>query len=196
MQFQKAEVKDRITKAAIDEFYTKGYPLASVRNITEKAQISTSNFYNYYKDKETLFNSLVEELYNALTVFMENCKILQLQNTFPDFYMQIEQGFIELIKANKKALVIILDGSQKTKYEDYKEKLIGQMQQCCKHMIYHFPDNFPSKNFDMFNLYIVESLLVKGLLVIAKNCNTDECIEKSVKSLLRYHFAGLRALFG
>ena len=143
MQFPKAEVKDRITKAAIDEFYMKGYPLASLRNITEKAQISTSNFYNYFKDKETLFNSLVEQLYNALTVFMENCKVLQLQNTFPDFYMQIEQGFIELIKANKKALVIILDGSQKTRYEDYQEKLIGQMQQCCKHMIYHFPDEFP-----------------------------------------------------
>jgi AcrR family transcriptional regulator len=194
MQYQKTEVRNRIRNAAIDEFYDKGFPLASLRKITEKAQISTSNFYTYFEDKESLFNSIVESLYDAFTVFMTNCKVLQLQNTYPDFYARIEHGFADLIKANRKQLVIILDGSQHTKYEDYHKKLISQMKLCCKHMIFHFPDEFPSENFNMFNLHIVESLLVHGLLVIARSCDTDECIEQSVKALLKYHFTGLRAL--
>ena len=68
MQFPKAEVKDRITKAAIDEFYMKGYPLASLRNITERAQISTSNFYNNFKDKGNEISSSISLVETAMII--------------------------------------------------------------------------------------------------------------------------------
>ncbi len=50
----------RIHQAAMDEFLTKGFTDASLRQIVKNAGVTTGAFYGYYSSKEALFAALVE----------------------------------------------------------------------------------------------------------------------------------------
>ena len=55
-----------ILSAAIQEFLEKGFTSASLRNIAQKAGVTTGALYGYYDSKEDLFEALVGEHYNFL----------------------------------------------------------------------------------------------------------------------------------
>lgn len=59
IQVAKEEIRRKIIASAEDEFSSKGFASASVRNIASNADISAGNLYKYYSGKEKLFLSLV-----------------------------------------------------------------------------------------------------------------------------------------
>ncbi|MEH6938307.1 TetR/AcrR family transcriptional regulator, partial [Bacillus sp. JJ664] len=63
MQILKEDIKNRIIAAALEEFKEQGYLGASIRNIASNAGIALGTIYKYFKNKEDLFNSLVEPVY-------------------------------------------------------------------------------------------------------------------------------------
>ena len=60
------DTRDRILKAAGEEFLEKGYQDAWLREISRKAGVTTGAMYGYFKNKEELFGALVEEDYNHM----------------------------------------------------------------------------------------------------------------------------------
>ena len=60
MQTLKAEVRERIIKSARKNFAIHGYAKASTRMIATDANMTVGNIYRYYKDKDALFNAVVE----------------------------------------------------------------------------------------------------------------------------------------
>lgn len=60
VQYVKDEIRQRIIDAAREEFLQKGFEKASIRVITTKARTAKSNLYNYFKDKNDLFYSVLE----------------------------------------------------------------------------------------------------------------------------------------
>jgi len=65
-QILKKEKKEKIERAALDEFLSKGFLNASMRTIAQNAQTSTSNLYNYFDSKEKLFYSITNNVYNSI----------------------------------------------------------------------------------------------------------------------------------
>ena len=66
VQILKKERRKRIERAALDEFLEKGFNNASMRNIAQNAQLSTSNLYNYFESKEKLFYEIMDEMYRKI----------------------------------------------------------------------------------------------------------------------------------
>lgn len=60
VQFAKDEIRQRIIDSAREEFLEKGFERASIRTITTKAKTAKSNLYNYFQDKDHLFQSVLE----------------------------------------------------------------------------------------------------------------------------------------
>ncbi len=52
--------RQQILDVAKELFATKGYSATGIREIAEKAGLSLGNFYNYFKNKEDLFQSLLD----------------------------------------------------------------------------------------------------------------------------------------
>ncbi|HOJ29606.1 MAG TPA: TetR/AcrR family transcriptional regulator [Spirochaetota bacterium] len=52
--------RQQILDVAKELFATKGYSATGIREIAEKAGLSLGNFYNYFKNKEDLFKSLLD----------------------------------------------------------------------------------------------------------------------------------------
>ena len=55
------ESKKKIIRAAMDVFSVKGYAKASIREIAGVAGISVGGVYLYFRNKEELYRSLINE---------------------------------------------------------------------------------------------------------------------------------------
>ena len=75
------ETRERILLAAKKEFLEKGYKNAWLRDISQKAGVTTGALYGYFKSKEALFGALVDASYHsALQIYAE---VLREFNTVP-----------------------------------------------------------------------------------------------------------------
>ncbi len=61
------ETKKRILKASMDIFSRKGYAASNIREIAKAADISIGTVYIYFKNKEELYKSLIEDKKQELT---------------------------------------------------------------------------------------------------------------------------------
>lgn len=73
------ETKANLLASAKKEFMEKGYTQASLRNICKNAGVTTGALYFFFRDKEALFASLVEEPLHGLFEIMQSHYRLELQ---------------------------------------------------------------------------------------------------------------------
>jgi AcrR family transcriptional regulator len=57
------QTKEHIMEVAKKEFFRKGYGAASINTIVDAADVTKPTVYYHFKNKEGLFNALVEECY-------------------------------------------------------------------------------------------------------------------------------------
>ena len=58
----KDERKSALLKAALDEFYERGFTAARMEDIANRADLSKGTIYLYFNSKETLFSELIQSL--------------------------------------------------------------------------------------------------------------------------------------
>lgn len=58
--------RSQILEAALDLFSHRGYGATSVRDIARAANASTGNVYHHFKDKEAIFNELLNQYWAAI----------------------------------------------------------------------------------------------------------------------------------
>jgi len=73
-QVLKDEVKNKIKDSAIIVFTKKGFKKSSIKEIAHEADVSVGNVYRYYKNKEELYNKVVETAYIGITNIMNEVK--------------------------------------------------------------------------------------------------------------------------
>jgi len=78
--------------AALDEFGRAGFHGASLRDIAEKANISSRTLYNYYPDKISLFEACLE--------FSGR----EIQPVLPDLAMGLQEGLVDYAIAMQRQL--------------------------------------------------------------------------------------------
>ena len=119
------DTNDKIKAAAMEEFLKNGFQMASLRNIVKIAGVTTGAFYGYYKSKEELFESLVNDQYNHIMKMY-----IDTQNEFKQLdtdTMQSSMGkvsgdcmedMLDYMYDNVNEFRLILMCSKGTKYEN------------------------------------------------------------------------------
>lgn len=69
--------KEKIRDAAMELFMRKGYHATSIEDVSKHAQVSKGLLYNYYKGKEELLETMVEERIGELIQVMEKADALE-----------------------------------------------------------------------------------------------------------------------
>ena len=99
MQNKKENIKQKIIKSAKQEFLEKGFENSSIRSIATAANISKSNIYNYFANKDDLFGKIViptiEKIYSSI-----DKKIFEYKNGDKNIYLKENQKkfIINIIK--------------------------------------------------------------------------------------------------
>lgn len=119
MQTLKPEVRERINNAAAVVFEKYGYERASMRTIAQKARMTAGNLYRYYKNKETLFEALVEESYQINKSIILSAREGIMHD--PEFKIESVPRIVNAIAQTlfpiRNATMILYHHSKGTKYE-------------------------------------------------------------------------------
>lgn len=189
MQYLKEDVKTRILTSALKAFKKEGYMDASVRNIAKDAGVALGNVYRYFKNKEDLFNAIVDPVYDRLMKYIDNLKKVDKANSDAvDELMLIKDKIIEVFKENSSELLILLDKSKGSKYENMKEGLVLYVDGMLKERL--IPEirgkGLTVKN--EFITYVLASTLLEGVSIILRNNNDGIMISYLISQLINIYF--------
>lgn len=171
MQYLKDSVKESIIKAALKEFNEKGYRNSSMRAIARNAGIVSGNIYRYFENKETLFNYIEGPVYEKISDTIDRIKfaIQEFNGPWDDkqviaFVKHLCNQFLKAISGYDTELLILLDKSSGSIYENTKKELVLQIQKIIG--LRQVPG---AKEKDPFVLYVLASAYVEGVCVVLRD---------------------------
>ncbi len=189
MQIKKIEVRNAILEKGREEFLQKGFKHSSLRKIVKKAGTTIGNFYNYFENKEALFEALVKEEFEKLKFFIKNHNEVER----PDYLWQtsnvnqwrsvLKEVIINTYPQFTDSFVLLVEGSKGTKFENTRDKIINLIKD---HFIEHmerFDMNIVNKDFAEI---IAEQMLDGIVLIIKKHSTQKKRRELLIEHLLFY----------
>jgi AcrR family transcriptional regulator len=74
----RAERRDAILKAALEEFTASGFAAARMEDVAKRAGVAKGTLYLYFRDKESLFQELVRSMMGPLIGMLESAPMADL----------------------------------------------------------------------------------------------------------------------
>lgn len=130
MSIAELTTRQLIIEAGKQEFLSKGFLGASLRNIAKTANVTTGAFYGYFDGKEQLFSTIVDPCAAAV-----QCRFSQSKDTFYDLpTKRINENGVEIIDCidwmvdymydNFDVFKILLCCADGTKYESFVHDMV------------------------------------------------------------------------
>lgn len=188
-QVLKEEVKNRILQAAEKVFYEKDYRGAKLTDIADKANIPVALIYTYFKNKEKLFDSIIDSVYLNFDSALNEEEALEDGTASERFYEVGEKYIYELLKERRK-LIILMDKSSGTKHEKAKHELIIHIQ---KHIEISLKRQAKEK-YDPMLAHILASNFTEGLLEIARHYQSKKWAENMLMLMAKCYYTGVESL--
>lgn len=181
-QVLKDEIRENILKAALEEFFEKGYKSAAMRNIAEKAKIPTGLIYSYFKNKEGLFDTVL----SPVIYDWKRVMTAEDEEYFGDIHKlsKAETECLLNLFEHRKECIILFDKSYGTKYEFEKDKLIAAIEE---HLNKHITDI----NSDEIFIHIVANNFVDGLMQIMYHYKGKEWAVMVLHKLSKMYLSGI-----
>lgn len=128
MQIQKDNIRSSILEKAREEFIHCGYGEFSMRTVANKVGISTSNIYNYFKNKNELFLEVLNptlSLLEFVLTHIEESEYFRYHYYFSyEVNKELLSNLIEFVDMNRDVINLILFKSAGSSVENYKNELV------------------------------------------------------------------------
>lgn len=124
-------VKDILHSAKM-EFIKQGYAGASLRDIAAGAGVTTGALYRHFKDKEALFEAVVEPTYTAF--------LRRYAQMSEDYFRQLEEEGIAAMWGNSTTDMEIFVGDIYNAFDVFKLLLTGSEQTPYEHFVHSLVD--------------------------------------------------------
>ena len=193
--------KKKILDSATNEFYAKGFDKASLRDIWEKANVTTGALYFFFKDKDDLFNNVIAPVVSSMKAFMNQHyasdeafkKEVDLEKGNPKY--DVAFFLVNSYFENKKVWYIL--------YTNLRYPSIRKMIECfIKKSIYHYQIVINNKLKEMNSDRQIDEIYVRQFVDILvftlihlfhDDCEKDEMMERAKRAvkMLRGAFRAL-----
>jgi AcrR family transcriptional regulator len=97
----------KIEAAALELFQQRGFHAVGLREIAGRAGVSLGNIYNYYSDKEALFRSILERLFQAFLAEDEPLLAQIEHSRFPEDLEELGQAVGEMVARHSDYLTMV-----------------------------------------------------------------------------------------
>lgn len=171
MQVLKDDVREKIIRAAICEFSEKGYLGSSLRVIARNAEIVMGNIYRYFKNKEELFNSTVGPVYSHIAIMTAQveAEIVAAEGPWTDeqaltLIRRVYGQILETFSGHGAELLILLDKSAGSVYENTKEEFTGQTERILKTRL-----SQEVELADPYICHVIAAAFVEGVCVVLRD---------------------------
>lgn len=181
-QVLKDEIRENILKAALQEFYEKGYRPAAMREIAGRAKIPTGLIYSYYKNKESLFDAVLRP------ILYDWERVLTARD---DGHSEVIYGLSRAetecllnLFEHRQECIILFDKSDGTKYETEKDRFIAAIE---GHLNKHKKDTDGDEIF----IHIIANNFVDGLMQVMYHYKGKEWAMMILHKLSEMYLSGI-----
>lgn len=188
MQYLKDEVRNKILEEALKEFRQKGYQGASIRNIAKNSNTSTGNIYKYFSSKESLYQSLVEPVYDQLMDYILQFQKIECNEKTEDIFYQLMEKIMEIFNRNNKELSILLNKSEGSRYENCKKSFVDFITGTVTDAMEYQLSLQHKKLEDNFIIYLLSYNLVESIAIILKEKDKGLEVRNLILELIKIMF--------
>lgn len=190
MQVLKPEIREKILTVAERLFYEQGFARTTTRDIAQEVNISVSNLYKYFANKQAIFAAIVEPFYHRTGSSL--AELFDEEHAAMDSHIidMATQQIIALVLTDHRRFVILMGRSEGTKYANFKGELIELLTRHLSESVNHATVK------DDFILRVLAENFVNGILHIAENYTGNVTfVTDNVGALVRYHMAGIAEFY-
>ena len=189
VQVLKDELRHKILLESEHLFLQRGYDRTSLQMIADKVNISKSNLYHYFKNKEELFYELTDSAADGLKRMILRFRSMRfdLNMDAQEFRMLLTEEVLSLLLAEKYGLLLIMEQAQGTRYENLRTVLIEVMAAKIAPML-------ADEDNSLLLAQIMASSLLNGAVLILKNRVRPREVRQNLNRLIDYHTKGIDAL--
>lgn len=196
MQTKKEAIQQAIFQSAKNEFLEKGFERASLRQIVKKAGTTLGNFYNYYENKEELFASIVEGAYTGMMQLIKNHHQWEGNDELWDltdvevWRRELRKLILPIVPAVTIPFVILIEGSEGTRFSHAKEDLLAVMEEHFMEHIEEFNPSYPNPQMAK----VMAEQLIFGLVMIVKNNDDDDVRQRLIIEEILFFAIGIMGI--
>lgn len=189
VQVLKEDIKQRIYSAAVEEFYNKSYAKATIRSIAERAEIPSGLVYTYYRSKMDLLRTIVEPIFTMIKETMEKEEKSGFNHPFENFKKIELDLFLDLFD-RRRELLILIDKTNGTRYENAKETIIKMTE-------IHIKKSFKSRGIPVYNDFLVHiwaNSFIEGIFEIIRHCTDKKSAKEMMEQVVKQYYYGIEGL--
>lgn len=195
------DTRERILKAAILEFEEKGYNGTRMQVIADRAGINKALLHYYYKNKDALFQIIIQRAYDVfipkiINVFEEDEDIFTTIEKFTSSYIEIYvqnprvPGFITQEINNNPERLINLIQSSGVNVDTFKQKIRKAVNDGLIDEIE--PEQLIINIISLCLFPFVARPIVTGLILNGKDDAFDKMIEARKTEVAKFIIKGIR----
>lgn len=199
MRVLKDDKYQAIFDAARKEFILKGFKDASMRNIAKEANVGLSNIYNYFGNKNEIFEEVLKPAKNELYAFIRE----QHSEDNIDYHRLTPFGhqeeavdqYINLIYKYKEEYRLLLFYADGSSFSRFRESLITYLTGISFSYMDLEQKQYPNmKEVNPFIIHVISSWMVTLLgEIVTHNFNKSQ-IREFYRDFFRFEYAGWREL--
>lgn len=196
MQTKKEAIQQAIFQSAKNEFLEKGFEKASLRQIVKKAGTTLGNFYNYYANKEELFASIVEGAYTGMMELIKNHHQWESNDELWNltdvevWRRELRKLILPIVPAVTIPFVILIEGSEGTRFAHAKEDLLAVMEEHFMEHIEEFNPSYPNPQMAK----VMAEQMIFGLVMIVKNNACEEVRQQLIIEEILFFAIGIMGI--
>ena len=189
VQVLKDELRHRILSEAQHLFLQKGYDRTSLQTIADKVNISKSNLYHYFRNKEELFYELTDGAAEGLKKLIMRLrdKRFDPHTGSREYQVLLTEEVISLLLAEKYGLLLIMEQSQGTRYEGLRASMIDMLAAKTEPLL------ADEENKELLAQIMARNML-DGTVQILKTRVRPREVRVGLNRLVEYHTKGINAL--
>ena len=126
-----SSIDPKLLESAKKEFLERGFELASLKDICDRAQVTTGALYNRYKGKEELFAKVVEETVLSIEDARSKRSSIDLEAASDEDLKKMWKmnkealyWWFELFEKHKDGVILLIRCSAGTRYANFKHDFV------------------------------------------------------------------------
>lgn len=193
-----SDTLERIQQAAMEEFLTKGFLEASLRQIVKQAGVTTGAFYGYFSNKQALFASLVEP--HAVEIMSRYVEAHAAFEALPEEEKPHEMSgesnqyihwLVDYICDHRKPVKLLMCGAEGSGYEDFVHGMVEiEVESTLQYMETLRGMGYEVRDLDPSLCHILAHGMVGGIIEIVLHDVPREQAVRDVDQLQEFYTAG------
>lgn len=158
MQVLKEEIQKQILRVAQKHFLKRGYMKTTMREIAKEAGVGVGNIYNYFPNKDVLFQKVVEPATSMMEKLLQShhgthCEDVMVMLS-ESYYERCVDEYVMLLNRHRDLMTILFFRAQGSSMEDYFDIFSDHATDVTLDWLVRIKESYPELKTDVMNFTI------------------------------------------